>query len=87
MVESLPLTAEELAERRKAERRLRLMDLHEVLAIQAETTERDELRAIYAQRYRTLIGIVPAQRDAFRYALENRVNVTVDELAEAFSDG
>lgn len=84
-VENVPVTADELYERRKAERRMRLMDLHESTARDAETAATEPLRTAYANRYRRLIGVPPARRREFRAALEARVNVAVDELAEAFA--
>lgn len=81
--ENVPLTAEELYERRKAERCLQLMKLNESIAQEAETAASERLRVAYAERYRRLIGVPPSRRREFREALMNRVNVSVDELAEA----
>ena len=84
--ENVSRTAEELYERRKAERRLQLMELNESIAQGAESAASERLRAAYAERYRRLIGVPPSRRCEFRRALEDRVNVSVDELAEAFGE-
>lgn len=79
-----PLTADEAYERRKAERRLQLMAIHEEIAIFAITADTDHLRRAYANRYRNLIGVRPEQRQEFRESLLKRENVSVDELIEHF---
>ena len=80
-----PLTAEEAYERRKAERRLQLMAINEEIATNAESADTDRLRKTYSDWYRDLIGVRPEQRRAFRDALHERVNVSVDELVELFT--
>jgi hypothetical protein len=84
--ENVPVTADELAERRTAARALRLIDLCEPLAVKAETAATG-LREIFAQRYRALVGVPPSRRVDFRRALEGRVNVPVEEIAAALADG
>ena len=83
--ENVSRSAEELWERRRAQWRLRLMDVHEKIAVAAESAASERLRAALAARYRTLIGVRPDQRREFRDALENRINVTVHELVESFA--
>lgn len=84
--EGLPVTADEVTERRKAQRHLRLLDLFEPIAIEAESATTDKLRAAYARRFRSAIGVPPIGRSAFREALLRRVNVPVSEII-AMYDG
>jgi hypothetical protein len=83
--ESLPVTADELAERRKADRKLRLMDLLESLAVQAEASPTQSLRDAFARRYYAAVGISVDRREQFREALRHRINVAVDELIAHFA--
>ena len=82
---NLPITADELAERRKADRRLQLMDLFESIAIRAQSAETQTLRDAYSRRYRSAIGVPPARRAEFRDALSGRMIVPVDEVAQDIS--
>jgi hypothetical protein len=70
--------------KRAAELRLRLMDLHEPLAVQAETHASGRLRALYAERYRRLIGVDPHVRQEFRHALTNLQGISVANLTTLF---
>lgn len=81
---SPPLTADDAFERRRAERRLELMDANEAVAAQAETDPCEQLRRALARRYRALIGVAPDKRHAFRSRLTHRTDgVRVDWIAEA----
>lgn len=80
------VSADELRERRRAERRLRLIELSEDIAVGAETAT-GRLREAYAARYRSLVGVPPARRHDLRAALCRRVDVTVDEIVALFAGG
>lgn len=83
--ESSPFrTGEEASTARAVERRLRLMDISEQIAADAETCTYDRLRDALRNRYRNLIGVRPEQRQQFRSELQQLHNVTVDELVAMF---
>jgi hypothetical protein len=78
-----PKSFEELFERRKADRLVRLMDLQEATVRDAE--RRNEiLRDGYAREYRALVGVFPDQRHELRARLLNLQGVTVEELLASF---
>ena len=81
-----PLTADDAFERRKAERRLELLDVNEETAVQAETEPHERLRLAFAERYRNLIGVMPERRHEFRSRLTYRTDdMKVDWIVEALN--
>ena len=88
MSERIPSpTADELGERRRAERLLRLMELKEEQAARVEATTHEGLRAAFATRFRALIGVRPDQRHAFRNWLRHRTDdVSIDRMIEAYAN-
>lgn len=78
------LNSEDAWNARAIERRLRLMDIHEQIALDAETCTHDLLRDALRNRYHNLIGVRPEQRHQFRVEIQQLHNVTVDELVEMF---
>ena len=85
-IENVPYTSEELDERRETERRLKLIQLCEDLALAAESAVSAAVRTSYAHRYRHIVGVFPDRRAEFQHALSSRVNVPVAELVETFAD-
>ena len=76
-------SADELLERRRSERLLRLIELHESFAIQAESASTPTLRRGYAERYRRAIGVFPERRVELAEALRQRINATIAEILES----
>jgi hypothetical protein len=78
--EDRPPSADQLWEKRAARRHLCLLDLHEPLARQAESTTSSALRAAFSRRYQELIGVRPDLRDEFRAALAALDSMSVADL-------
>ena len=74
------------ATKRKAEQVTRLLDIWEVVAVQAETARTGALRAAYAERYRRLVGVSPDQRQEFRKTLQHMHGITVEQLVQLFNN-
>ena len=77
-------SADELLEERRSERLLRLIELHESFAIQAESATTPTLRRAYGNRYRRAIGVFPERRVELAEALRTRINATIAEILESF---
>ena len=68
--ESRPFTADSYRESLNARKALAILMLHEGLAERCEREQSPSLRSEYARRYRTVIGVLPEQRQEFRLAME-----------------
>ncbi len=77
------LSAEQHRERLLAARTLRAMERHEEVAVQAETRPHAVLRQAFARRYRELIGVAPGRRDVLRAALQDIVDGSGGDVADA----
>lgn len=77
-----PASLEECLERRKADRVLSLLDIHEPLAERAETAPDGLLRQAFANRYRDIFGIDPSERTRLRTALKVEGTPVIDVLEQ-----
>jgi hypothetical protein len=79
-----PASAEQLWERRRANRHLRLMEVYERLAQAAEVAACSARQSAFANRYRELIGVLPEQRQELRETLVHVHGLSMDELLSQF---
>ena len=71
-----------------AELRLLRLDDREDLAVFCEQESSDYLRGVFAEKYRTAVGVFPEQRHEFREALVRMMNcggMPLADLIEAFN--
>ncbi len=76
-------SAEDLWERRLADRMLARLDIIENVAVESETSHDERLRQTLAQRFRNVIGVAPSQRGMLRTLLSSLSEIdTVEEIIE-----
>jgi hypothetical protein len=86
-IERHGVSADDLWERRKAERMQGRLDLLEDIAAGSERARSGLLRQALAMRYRSIVGVDPAKRDTFRRALSNLENgQTVSDVVDLLRD-